>query len=351
MHAGPSEDARVNQTFRKISFDSARRDADLIGELNAGWADQGLHPDTFWLGYATSGSTAWHPGAPDPRESMSAFYTLFYGWTAANMDRLYQLMSTQAQYWVDSWDTVQSTARIPIWGYSEGIHNPRRPARDQSIPLPPPPEADLKYQSDWAEKNAKRMALVTDATAENDELFGLLYDNLKRAQWNRDNLEVFLSIALLYRQNLDMLQGIAQIHGILTSASSAAEKNQTKQAVQAMDLAVNVAQSIQIARNKVLYDTQLVWYKTWYPRVADANGRKFLHEVDDVKDHLPDRTTDMSYLVYRELWLPFDEWVRRVQSARNAYAAAHAIRTSDQKFDWRDLTLLSAPEINRIALE
>ena len=47
-----------------------------MGMANAGWADMGLHPDTFWLGYATAASTAWRPGSPDPRESMSAFYTL-----------------------------------------------------------------------------------------------------------------------------------------------------------------------------------------------------------------------------------------------------------------------------------
>src|SRR5207245_9219320 len=66
---------------------------------------------------------------PDPRESMSAFYTLYYGWHGANMDRLYQLMSTQAQFWNDSWDTIQSTARKGIWGNSNGIYDKRRPAR------------------------------------------------------------------------------------------------------------------------------------------------------------------------------------------------------------------------------
>ena len=54
------------------------------------------------------------------------------------------------------------------------------------------------------------------------------------------------------------------------------------------------------------------------PRVAEANGRRFLHELDDVKDHLPDRTVDMTYLVYRELLLPFGDWVEQVRAARQS---------------------------------
>ncbi len=170
LHPGVRSSQRVDDTFRKISYDTARRDADLMGVVNAGWADMGLHPDTFWLGYATAGAAAWHPGSPDPRESMSAFYALYHGRMAINMDRVYQLMSTQAQFWTDSWDTIQSTARKGIWGNSRGVYPERRPARDQAIPLPPAPGSDLSYRSEWSQQNARRLQLVEDAASENEEL-------------------------------------------------------------------------------------------------------------------------------------------------------------------------------------
>ena len=75
------------------------------------------------------------------------------------------------------------------------------------------------------------------------------------------------------------------------------------------------------------------------PRVAEANGRRFLHEVDDVKDHLPDRTVDMSYLVYREKLLPFGDWVKAIASARNEFAAAHQLPATNERFDWDDLSV------------
>src|SRR5438034_9624003 len=51
LHPEARSTRRIEDTFRKISYDTARRDADLIGMVNAGWADMGLHAETFWLGY------------------------------------------------------------------------------------------------------------------------------------------------------------------------------------------------------------------------------------------------------------------------------------------------------------
>jgi len=337
VHQGSPASRRVEDTWRKITFDPARRDADLMGTINAGWADMGLHAETFWLGYAAAAAAAWHPGSPDPVETMATFYPLYYGRRVFHMDRVYQLMSTQAQFWNDSWDTALSNARKPIWGNSERIFEPRRPARGQSLPLPPVPGPDLSYRSEWAQENARRLELAAEFLPENDELLGLLHDNLPRADLNAYNLEVFLSIAHLYRQNLEMLLGLARMDRLLQSAGEAAAKNQPMQAIQSVDQVIEQAGAMRYSRNRALSDATATWYKSWFPRVAEANGRRFLHEVDDVKDHLPDRTVDMSYLVYRELLLPLGDWVEQVRAARNQYAQSHGLPPRNDRFDWKDL--------------
>ena len=78
------------------------------------------------------------------------------------------------------------------------------------------------------------------------------------------------------------------------------------------------------------------WQKSWYPRVVSANGRTFLHDLDDVKDHVGDRTVDLSYMIQRELLLPLGEWVNQVRMARNRYAQAHNARVVNEAFDWKD---------------
>jgi hexosaminidase len=340
LHQDRPASRRVFETFQKISFDPARKNADLMGSINAGWADMGLHPETFWLGYATAAAAAWHPGSPGPAESMAAFYSLFYGHRVLRMDRLYQLMSAQAQFWSDSWETSPSTARKPIWGNSNEIFEKPHPAHDQNIPLPPVPDAGLGYRSEWTAQNAGRLQLASEFLAENDELLGLLHDNLARSDLNSYNLEVFLSIAHLCRQNLEMLQGIARIDALLRSAAEAAGKNQAKQAVASLDEVLQQARLARYSRNRALEDAIQTWHKSWLPRAAEANGRRFLHELDDVKDHLPDRTVDMTYLVYRELLLPFADWVEQVRAVRNRYASSHGLAAQNEPFDWKDLSLV-----------
>ncbi len=328
---------RLNEMYQRISFDSSRRDATLMGVVIAGWADEGLHPETFWLGYATGPAWGWHPASLPPAEARRCFYRLFYGEGTVAMNRVYRLMSTQAEFWDSSWDTAPSTARKPIFGYSYGIFKPRHPAQDQTLPLPPVPQGNsLRLAFDWAKANARRVRLAADALPANDELLGLLRQNLKSAQFQHYNLEVFLSIAGLYRQNLEMIRELNAINAALEGAHQAARKAHPNRAVAALDQALETVERIRDQRNRALQEAVDTWYGNWYPRVAAANGRTYLNAVDDVKDHLPLRTVDMSYLVYRELILPLGRWYDQLQTARNHYAAAHRLSPRTRAFDWSD---------------
>ena len=71
------------------------------------------------------------------------------------MDRIYELMSGQAQFWEDSWEGKPSTARKGIWGNSNSIFRPRHPAHDQTSALPPVPAGAASLRGvlgriDWA---------------------------------------------------------------------------------------------------------------------------------------------------------------------------------------------------------
>jgi hypothetical protein len=338
LHPSRGDDGRVPGAVAQIRNDSARRNSDLMGLFVAGWADMGLHPETFWLGYATITATGWNPNAPDAREAMNAFYPLFYGPSATGMDRVYQLMSYQAQLWDDTWDTVPSTSRKPIWGNSYGIFKPPKPAHDQAIGLPGVPSpSDLSYDAAWSRENARRVEVARDAMPANDELLGLLFGAQRRAEFNRYNLEVFAAIAGLYRQNLRFIDSLASADTLMSESYVTAKKGDHNEALAALDRALEAVRRARDERNAALREAVATWYKSWCPRTAEANGRRFLHELDDVKDHLPDRTVDMSYLVYRELLLPMDDWYGRVQSARNQYAQAHQLATRSEPLSWTSL--------------
>jgi hexosaminidase len=336
----PSRAARrglgvVPEMFGMASF--AARQADLIGTIDTAWSDEGLHPETFWLGYAAGLAYAWHPGSPNSQEAMETFYRLFYGPSAVSMGRLYQLMSTGAQFWQDSWDTVPSTHRKPIFGSDQVIFQPPRPAEDQTLPLPPVPGPEwLTLSTSWAQENARRIHLAEQRLADDDELLNLLNMNLARVEFNRYNLEVFAAVARLYRQNLLMILDLERINDFLELAHGSAMRENPADAVTDLDQALDTADEIHQQRNVALHDATAIWYQGWDPRVEEANGRRFFYQLDDVKDHLVDRTVDMCYLVLREIHLPMGEWVRRVGAVRNDYAQHYGLPTRRQTFYWQD---------------
>ncbi len=328
----------VGQILDTIENTPARKNADLMGTLVAGWADTGIHPEAMWLGYATGSAAGWHPKAASEQELITLFYSLFYGPSATNMGRVYQLMSEQGQFWKESWETVASNARTPIWGDWDRINHPPQPGEDQTLPLPPVPSLGaLSLGYDWASMNHRRLELAGVFLADNDELFDLLRENLHHVEFNLYNLELYLTIAQLYRQNIQMLLDLEHINARLQAGQAAAAKGDSQAAIAALDQALDIAEGIRWQRNRALADATDAWYKSWYPRVAEANGRKFVDSVDDVKDHLPVRTVDMTYLIYRQLLYPLGDWAREVRRVRNAYAEAHNLPVQSRSWDWKDV--------------
>jgi hypothetical protein len=104
-----------------------------------------------------------------------------------------------------------------------------------------------------------------------------------------------------------------------------------------IDAALDVAKQMRNERNEVLHSVESVWYEEWFPRVTEANGRKFLDVVDDVKDHVPIRTVDMSYLVYRQLNYPMDKWWQQLIQARNKIAQDNILPLRNDELHWKSI--------------
>jgi hypothetical protein len=177
---------------------------------------------------------------------------------------------------------------------------------------------------------------VQSSLAENDELMGLLSENLRSVQAHAYNLEVFASVARLYRQNLEMLQALGDINAALQSAQNAAARLDYSAALSALDQAAALAVAMRGQRNRTLQDATATWYKSWFPRVPEANGRKYLLVLNDVQDYRVDRALGLKYLILREFLLPMNEWFSDLQQVRNRYAKAHKLPEKSIPFDWQD---------------
>jgi len=351
LHPRAETEGQAAQVFNEISYTSGRQEADVIGVDIYAWGDLGPHPETYWLGYAVGASAAWHPGSPAPQELEHDFYRLFYGRGSTQMGRLYQLLSTQAQFFASSWDSKPSGELPLIFGYSYGI-GPFVP-HIQTLPLPSVPSPDyLHLRHNWLQENAQRMQLVWKFLGENDELMNLLYKKLQSVQFNRYNLEVYLSLAEVCRQNLKMLQGLEGISNDLETAQEDAGKLHYKDAVSALDHALDTAGAIRDQRNQMLHNVTSTWYKSIFPRVREANGRHVARDPQDfvsvsTSEDARRRQVGLLYLIDREFMLPFGRWVNRLQDVRNKYAAAHNLPAREGKFDWQDTSTLYGQGVNR----
>jgi hexosaminidase len=351
LRSGEGAQERATQVFDEISFSLARKQADIMGAGVYAWGDLGPHPETYWLGYAVGASAAWHPGSPDPHQLTQSFYDLFYGEGSSDMGRLYRLMSTQAQFFATSWDREPSGQLPLMFGESYGI-GPFTPHLE-TLPLPSVPSADyLRLRHNWLQENARRLELAWKFLGENDELQILLYKNLPSVQFNRYNLEVYLSIAKLCRQNLLMLKDLERISLDLDTAQEQAAKLHYADAVDALDHALDAAARIRDERNQALHDATVTWYKTWFPRVREANGRRAARAPQNFVETQPSERTHRAqvgllYLIDREFSLPFGLWVNDVHDVRNRYASDHGLPARGGKFDWQDADTLRSQPVDR----
>lgn len=342
---------RATQVFNEISYSMARNQADIMGAGVYAWGDLGPHPETYWLGYALGASAAWRPASPDPHQVAESFYHIFYGDGSTDMGRVYQLLSDQAQFFATSWDREPSGQLPLMFGESFGI-GPFIPHLE-TLPLPPVPTSDyLRLQGDWRQQNARRLELALKFLGQNDELEALLYKNLPTVEFNRYNLEVYLSISRLCRQNLLLLKDLEAVNRDLEAAQDQAAKLHYADAVDALDQALDGIVDIRDERNQALQDATVTWYQTWFPRVREANGRRVARAPQEFVDTEPSERArraqgGLLYLIDREFALPVGQWVADVREARNRYAAAHHLPERQDRFDWQDTETLHGRTIDR----
>jgi hexosaminidase len=312
----------------------ANKNADLMGVIVAGWADAGIHPETCWLGYAAGASAGWNNRNVTSVQLTERFFNAFYRSGTIQIENIYRMLDNQARFFDDSWEWQHSDLRTPIFGNHAEIYKIPHPALDQTLPLlPVPSEKNLSLQKTWGGVNKKRLGLCEVFLKENDQLISLLHQNLRTVEDNRYNLEVMLSIAELCRQNLLMIKGLARIDQFLSlSASTAATRPAVS--ISLIDQSLDLAADILAERNRTLDELITTWYKEWRPLVPEANGRKYLQQVDDVKDHEPVRTIDMNYLVYRQLHYPLQTWTGATLKARNNFAKQHNLPIRNYQLNW-----------------
>jgi len=301
---------------------------DPIGVFVAAWDDSGLHNETFWLGWAAMAQGGWSPGQVPIQQTVADFMDIYYGRGVRDMVQIYRALQDGARFWEGSWDRRLSKVRGPAYGSSHG----KRPVNRTDMTLLPPalPKLpDLALAPTFAGRYEKILKQVPRQLRRNDWLIARLLENLPRARRNRYNLEVFLALAYFQRHHLRMLQGVAAAERELLAAAEAEAGGRRSQAVGLMLQAHRRVGEILDDLRQTYSRLKVVWEKSTYPRNREVEGKKFVHVMDDVKDHFADRRADLTYMIAPEESIGLEQWRKGLAEVVRGYAKAHglALRT------------------------
>ena len=296
-----------------------------IGAFGAAWGDSGLHNETFWLGWSAVAQYAWTPGTPPVEQHVAEFMNIYYGPRATGMVEIYRSLQRQAHTWARTWDRVPSRVRGPGYGnsYGKGIGTGRS---DMTLSAPPLPQGpDLKIQPVVAEKYAAFLAEARGRMLENDQLIHAILANFARVDRNRYNLEVLLSLTQFMGHHWRLLSGLADAERSLTAAQAAAAKKNPRQAVGQLVAAHNAIDRLGKEGQRIFADLTAVYEKSRYPKGQSVGGRKFVHVLDDTKDHWADRTPDLSFMMAPEQGIGLPQWQKQLAQVIQAYAKQHNV--------------------------
>jgi len=299
-----------------------------IGVYGAAWDDSGLHGETFWLGWAIVARYGWKPGLPSVEQHVAEFMNIFYGPRVTDMAEVYRGLQAQARFYESSWDRVVSRVRGPAYGNSEGkgIGTTRW---DRTLPppsLPSLPLLDVKptYEGRYGQlvDRARHMAF------ENDVLLQKLHENISKADRNRYNLEVFLSVSELTGHHNRMILTMKAIEDKLQEAQRAGRNNPAR-ALEQLAAAYDQARALAQERNQTFQYVKTIWEKSRYPKGQEVNGKRFYHVMDDTKDHRADRRADLSYLIAPEESMELERWMRGLTALAQQYAKSNTLPIPD----------------------
>jgi hypothetical protein len=296
-----------------------------IGVFGAAWDDSGLHNETFWLGWSAVAQWGWNPGKASPAQHAAEFMQLYYGPRVEDMVEVYRTMQAQARAWERTWDRVVSRVRGPGYGnsYGKGIGTTRYDLTLEAPGLPRLP--DLQVEPVVRDKYRAFVEEARQRMLEHDRLIHALQANLGRAERNHYNLEVFLSLARFIGHKWRLLDRMAQAEEALEQARASASKKNPAEAVGHLVTAYNLVDRVRSQGEEVFAELTAVYEKSRFPKGRSVGERKFVHILDDTKDHWADRTPDLSFMMAPERSIGLEQWLKRLAQVIHAYAREHNV--------------------------
>ena len=130
-----------------------------------------------------------------------------------------------------------------------------------------------------------------------DKLIASLYENISKADHNKQNIEVLLSIAYLGKHFIDMILTLDSVEILLNQAGDFSRSGDRDEAFQNLQRAHLEIETLLDNRTNMWNGLKSTWEKGRLPKNVNANRNPYVHVLDDVKDHVADKTLGIEYMI------------------------------------------------------
>jgi hypothetical protein len=188
-----------------------------------------------------------------------------------------------------------------------------------------PNPVDLAFRPQFAARYRNWLAEAPSLSLQNDQLVHALTGNILHAERNQYGLEVFLALARFTGHHWSLLTALADAERDLSLASAEAAKNRPAVAVGHLVSASNLVARMEQEASAVSRNLTRVFEQSRYPTGREVGGRKFVHILDDTKDHWSGRTADLGYMFVPEQIIALARWRIQLDKITRDYATRNKV--------------------------
>jgi len=262
------------------------------GVLNTAWEDEGIHPETYWIGFVCSAEYSWSGKKPTTPEFNAKFFPLFYGRSQNRMAEAYGALSEKGFLRRENGWTKE------FW----------------ALDLPPLPDADFRVDPSWASKHAALVAQAKQRRPRYQKAVEIIESNLAGDSKNKYNLEVVLLCARTSLHFSNLILRVNEINESLLAAMADHQKGDDQSAINRYQRVGRIIDDLRYEKSTLFDETVRVWEKSTYPRDfrhIPGGREKFVHQID--RDfYYGNKTMDLSYVFEVEEKLGLFAWQQRL---------------------------------------
>lgn len=281
----PDQHARV---YNNANFIPSAVALGIKGVLNTAWEDEGIHPETYWMGFVCSAEYSWSGKKPTSPEFDAKFFPLFYGRSQTQLAEAYDILSEKG-----------FLRRESGWTKDFG-----------ALALPPLPDAQFQVDASWRDKYGKLVALAKQRQARYERAIEIIKENLGRDPQNRYNLEVLLLCARTALHFSNLILRLDEINENLLAAMNDHRKGDDQAAINRYQRIGRIIDDLRYQKSLRFEETVRVWEKSTYPkdfRNIPGGREKYVHQID--RDfYYGNKTMDLSYIFEVEEKLGLFAW-------------------------------------------